>query len=336
MNDKRNLQKVWSAFTWLLIVTLILSGCGGIGKSKQYKVGVFLGVESVVPIGEGFKAGMANLGYIEGENIVYDIQVTNFDLENYQTILKKFIADEVDLIFVAPTDATIEAKKMAEGTDIPVVFSFAFTEGMGIIDSVREPGGNITGVRFPGVDITLKRYDIMRAIAPDAKRIWLPYQRGYPIVPPQLEALKPLAEADGVTLIEFPADNAAEVQTELEKRAAADDIGMDAILSLVEPLTVTPDAFTAIVKFAYAHKLPFGGRYNTSGEYAALFGVNADLFECGRLAAPLADKVLKGTPAGTIPVVSPENFIQVNYKVAQQFGLTIPESILEQADEIIK
>ncbi|HMB24360.1 MAG: ABC transporter substrate-binding protein, partial [Chloroflexota bacterium] len=333
---QRHFKAVWRPLPWILIITLILSGCGGIGKSKQYKVGIFLGVESVVPVGEGFKAAMADLGYVEGENIVYDVQVTNFDLEKYQTILKKFIADDVDLIFVAPTDATIEAKKIVAGTDIPVVFSFAFTEGMGIIDSVREPGGNITGVRFPGVDITLKRYSMMRAIAPDAKRIWLPYQRGYPIVPPQLEALKPLAEADGVTLIEFPADNAAEVQAELEKRAAADDIGMDAILGLVEPLTVTPDAFTVIVKFAYDYKLPFGGRYNTSGEYSALFGVNADLFKCGRLAAPLADKVLKGTPAGTIPVVSPENFIQVDYRVAQQFGLIIPESILEQADEIIK
>jgi len=336
MSNKRITGIVRGLLAWMLIATLLLSGCGSLQKPKQYKVGILLGVESVVPIGEGFKAGMADLGYVEGENIVYDVQVTNFDIAKYQTILKKFIADEVDLIFVAPTDATIEAKKITEGTDIPVVFSFAFTEGMGIIDSVREPGGNITGVRFPGVDITLKRYNMMRAIAPDAKRIWLPYQRGYPIVPPQLEALKPLAEADGVTLIEFPADNAAEVQAELEKRAAADDIGMDAILELVEPLTVTPDAFTVIVKFAYDHKLPFGGRYNTSGEYSALFGVNSDLFKCGSLAAPLADKVLKGTPAGTIPVVSPENFIQINYKVAKQFGLTIPAGLLEQADEIIR
>ena len=336
MSIKNNAKKVWSLFTWLLIVTLILSGCGSLQKPKQYKVGILLGLESVAPIGEGFKAGMADLGYVEGENIVYDVQVTNFDIANYQTILKKFIAEEVDLIVVSPTDATMEAKKITEGTDIPVVFSYAFTEGMGIIDSVREPGGNITGVRFPGVDITLKRYEMMRTIAPDAKRIWMPYQRGYPIVPPQLAALKPLAEADGITLIEFPADNAAEIQAELEKRAAADDIGMDAILALVEPLMVNPDAFTATVKFAYDHKLPFGGRYNTSGEYSSIFGVNVDFLECGRLAAPLADKVLKGTPAGTIPVVSPENFIQINYKIAQQFGLTVPEGVLEQADEIIR
>jgi ABC-type uncharacterized transport system substrate-binding protein len=99
---------------------------------------------------------------------------------------------------------------------------------------------------------------------------------------------------------------------------------------------VSPDAFTAIVKFSYDHKLPFGGVYNTSGEYSSIFGVNVDFIECGRLVAPLADKVLKGTKAGTIPAVSPQNFIQINYKVAQQLGFTVPEGLLKQADEIIK
>ncbi|HEX2994076.1 MAG TPA: ABC transporter substrate-binding protein, partial [Anaerolineales bacterium] len=316
--------------------TILARGCIGQEKKKTYKVGILVGLEFTAPIAEGFKAGMADLGYVEGENITYDVQVTGFDIPTYQNIIKKFIADKVDLIVVTPTEATMEAKALAKDTNIPVVFSFAFTEGMGIIDSVAQPGGNITGVRFPGVDIQLKRYDVMRQIAPDAKRLFMPYQRGYPIVAPQLEALEPLAKTDGVTLIPFPADNAAEIQAELDKRAATDDIGMDGILFFVEPLAVDPGAFEAIAKFAYEHKLPFGGVYNTLGEYSSVFGVNVDLFKSGKLAAPLADKVLKGTSAGAIPAVSPENFIQINYKVAKQFGLTIPESILKQADEIIR
>jgi putative ABC transport system substrate-binding protein len=279
---------------------------------------------------------MAELGYVEGENIVYDVQVTNFDIPTYQSILKKFVDDKVDLIVVSPTEATIEAKTITQGTNIPVVFSFAFTEGMGIIDSVREPGGNITGVRFPGIDITVKRFEILREIAPKAKRIWMPYQRGYPIVAPQLEALAPLAKAAGVTLIEFPADNPAEIQAELAARSAAGDIGMDAILFLVEPLATLPDTFIAVGKFANEHKIPFGGVYNSIDGYSSLFGVNVDFVESGRLAAPLADKALKGTRAGTIPAATPENFIQINFKVAQQLGLTVPEGLLKQANEIIR
>jgi putative ABC transport system substrate-binding protein len=335
MLDKKS-QKVLALFSWVVIVALLLSGCSSTQESKQYKVGILIGLGFTSPIADGFKAGMTDLGYVEGKNITYDVQTTDFDIPTYQSILKKFVADKVDLIVVTPTEATIEAKTITKDTNIPVVFSFAFTEGMGIIDSVGQPGGNITGVRFPGVDITLKRYEILRKIAPEARRIWMPYQKGYPIVPPQLEALKTASTADGVTLIPFAANNAAELQTELDKRAASADPGMDAIMLLVEPLTVSPDAFGTIAKFAYAHNLPFGGAYNKSGEYASVYGVNVDLFKSGKLAAPLADKIFKGTKAGSIPAVTPDNFIQIDYKVAQQFGLIIPDGVLKQADEIIR
>lgn len=335
-NANGKMQKIWVLVTWVVAVAMLMSACGQAQTPKVYKVGVLIGLGFASPIADGFKSEMTKLGYVEGENIVYDVQVTDFDIAGYQTILKKFVADKVDLILVSPTEATIEAKTLTQGTDIPVIFSFAFTEGMGIIDSVREPGGNITGVRYPGVDITLKRFEMMRELVPDAKRIWMPYQRGYPIVAPQLEALEPLAKTEGVTLIPFPADNAAELQAELEARSAAEDVGMDAILFLVEPLMVSPDPFTAVAKFAYEHEIPVGGVYYSTGEYTSIFGVNADFVEYGQLAAPLADKIFKGTPAGTIPAVSPSQFIQINYTIAQQFGLTVPEGLLKQADEIIR
>jgi ABC-type uncharacterized transport system substrate-binding protein len=145
-----------------------------------------------------------------------------------------------------------------------------------------------------------------------------------------------LAKADGVTLIPFPANNAAELQAELDKYSGAEDLGMDAIFILVEPLMVVPDAFEVVAKFAYEHQLPFGGAYYSTGEYSSLFGVNVDFVQSGKLAAPLADKIFKGTKAGTIPAVSPDNFIQIDYKVAQEFGLTVPDGVLKQANEIIR
>jgi putative ABC transport system substrate-binding protein len=208
-------------------------------------VGVLIGLEFTTPILDGLKAGMGELGYVEGENIVYEVQVTNFDIPTYQAVLQKFVDDKVDLIVVTPTEASIEAKAIAEGTGIPVVFTFALAEGTGLIESVHEPGGNITGVRYPGIDITVKRYEMMRQLVPNATRFWLPYQKGYPIVLPQLEALKPLAEADGVTLVEFPADSGADLQAELEKLAALDDPGVDAIFFLVEPRMVSFQYFGA-------------------------------------------------------------------------------------------
>jgi putative ABC transport system substrate-binding protein len=321
---------------FLLAAVLILSGCNAQASPKVYRVGVLSGLDFVADITDGFKAKMTELGYVEGQNIIYDVQKTNFDMAAYKSILQKFVDDKVDLILVFPTEASLEAKIATQGTDIPVIFSFALIEGMGLVDNVREPGGNITGVRFPGPDIAVKRLEIMLELVPQAKRILIPYQKGYPIVVSQLEALQPVAEAVGVTLIELPAANAAELEAELQARANSGDIGLDAILFLAEPLAVTPDAFAVMGKFGAEHKIPVGGALISAGEYASVFGVNGRTIDIGRQAAPLADKIFKGIPAGTIPVVSAESFLQINYKEAQKLGITVPEGLLSQADEIIR
>jgi putative ABC transport system substrate-binding protein len=340
MLDNRNSQSIlrngWTAIVWVVVITLLLSGCSGVQQPKVYRVGILSGLNYVAVITDGFKAKMTELGYVEGKNITYDVQKTDFDMDAYRKILNKFVEDKVDLIVVFPTEATMEAKTATQGTNIPVVFTFALIEGMGIVDDVRAPGGNITGVRYPGPDIALKRFEIMREIAPNAKRMLLPYQKGYPIVAPQLEILRPMAQKAGVTLIEIPATDAADLQAQLDAQAKSGDVG-DAILILVEPLAVTPDAYAVMGKFAYEHNLPIGGALMSAEErYGSIFGVNVDPIISGELAAPLADKVLKGMPPGTIPVVSDESFMQINYKAAQELGVAVPEGLLKQADQVIR
>jgi putative ABC transport system substrate-binding protein len=301
-----------------------------------YKVGVLSGFNYIAGITDAFKAEMTELGYVEGENIIYDVQKTDFDMEAYKSIAKKFVEDDVDLIFVYPTEAAMEAKMATEGTDIPVLFDFAFTEGVDLVDDLLEPGGNITGARYPGPDVALRRYEILRELAPDATRIWVPFQAGYPPVPAQLEVLYPAAEAEGVELIEFPANNADEIEAELDKLAESEDIGIDAILTLAEPVSATPDLVYVMAKFAAEHKIPIGGALMEVDGYGTIFGVNADIAAAGKQAAPLADKILKGTPAGSIPVLSLESFLQINYTTAQELGVEVPESLLEQANEVIR
>jgi putative ABC transport system substrate-binding protein len=335
-HDFQSNKGIWLTSLILIVVgSLFLSACGA-EKPQVYRVGILSGLNYIADITDGFQAEMAELGYVEGENIVYDVQKTDFDMAAYKRILQKFVADEVDLIFVFPTEASLEAKAATQGTDIPVLFSFALIEGVGLVESVREPGGNITGVRYPGPDIAIRRFEIMLELAPEAKRMWIPYQRGYPIVVPQLETLYPVAEAAGVTLIEAPADNAAELEAALQARAESGDIGLDAILFLAEPLAVTPDAFAVMGKFAAQHKIPIGGALMSVEGYGSIFGVNVDIVRAGQQAAPLADKIFKGIPAGKIPVVSAENYLQLNYKVARELGVTVPEGLLSLADEIIR
>lgn len=335
----RNTRGTAAGRTLAAVILIVLAlgavtGCSN-SKPKTYRIGVLSGLNFVTSIADSFMDEMTELGYEAGKNVVYDVQRIDFDMEAYKRILAKFVADKVDLIVTFPTEATIEAKIATEGTKIPVVFTFALVEGMGIIESVAAPGGNITGVRYPGPDIALKRFEIMQEIAPEAKRYLLPYQKGYPIVSEQLKVLVPAAEAAGIELVEAPAADAAELRgviQELERSGA----GVDAILILVEPLAVVPEPFQVMAEYAYQKKIPIGGALMAVGDYGSVFGVNTDLDVCGREAAVYADKVLKGTPAGTIPVSSGENLFEINYTAAQTLGLTIPEGLLRQAQNVIR
>lgn len=341
MKIRRDEQKYQSmqlilSIILLIVVCVLLSGCSERHEGKVYHVGILSGLEYIVDAIDGFKEGMTELGYVEGDNIVYDLQRTDFDTAEYQRILNKFVDDKVDLIFVFPTEASIEAKTVTQGTGIPVVFTFANIEDVDLVESVSKPGSNITGVRYPGPDIAVKRFEIMCELAPQAKRIWIPYQRGYPIVSSQLEALNPAAALVNVTLIEAPADNATELEAKLQALNESADIGIDAILFLAEPLAVTPDTFELMGKFADEHKIPVGGALIVAGEYESVFGVNVNIFNSGKQAAPLANKIFNGIDAGTIPVVSAESYFELNYKKAQELGLDVSEGLLNMADEIIQ
>lgn len=333
---RANVGRSMSLLLLVFLMALFISSCGA-EETKTYRVGVLVGLPFLVDIETGFKEGMAELGYVEGENITYDVQIVDFDIATYQNTLQQFVEDEVDLILVAPTEASIEAKAITEGTGIPVLFTFALIEGMGIVDSVQEPGSNVTGVRYPGPDIAVLRYEMMRDLVPNLERIVIPFQAGYPIVQPQLEALYPVAEADGVTIIEAPVNNAEELDAFFQELAVSDDPNIDAILAIVEPMAVDPGAIAVMVAFGEEFQLPIGGVAYTDLEgYTSMFGVNVRVSEAGSMAAPLADKILQGFDPATMPVVSSDPYIEIDYNMIQQLGLEVPDTLLAIADQVYR
>jgi putative tryptophan/tyrosine transport system substrate-binding protein len=334
--------KLWSVVIIAVVIILIVGYIifsyysGKASKEKVYHVGILSGLDLFSGIADSFKSEMTNLGYIEGKNIVYDTQKTNFEPDKEKKILQKFVDDKVDLIFGFNTEVALEAKNAAKGTNIPVVFANSFTEGNDLINNLKEPGGDITGVRYPSTDVAVNRLETLHKIVPQAKRIWLPYQKGYPSVPAQLKLLYPAAASLNVTLIEFPSNNLTYLQAELENLSKSKDMGFDAVLFIPESLSTTRSAFDIIANFTRERKIPLGGSFIITPDYGTVFAVTVNNSEIGRLSAPLADKILKGIPAGTIPVVTPEAYLKINYNVAQELNITIPEGLLNQASEIIK
>ncbi|PKG33110.1 ABC transporter substrate binding protein, partial [Methanoregula sp.] len=155
-------------------------------------------------------------------------------------------------------------------------------------------------------------------------------------VPSQLVALRTAASSDGITLVEIPVDNATELAAELTKQAASITGKDTVILAIAEPLSVTPDSFLVVTEFAQAHNIPVGGAYMSLEGHESVYGLIPRSVPQGRQAAILADKIFRGTPAGEIPVVTAENYFQVNYRQAQQLGIPVSEGLLSRADEIIR
>ncbi len=336
---KKQNRFIWQiVFAALLVVVVLLSGF--ISQTAQtqmvYHVGIVSGAEPFASITDGFKTRMTELGFVEGKNIVYYIQELNADPDGEKRAVRKFVDDKVDLIFAFPTDPALAAKAASRGTNIPVVFALGGIEGTDLVESVVHPGGNITGVRFPGPESTVMRLTFLQELAPNAKRILIVYDQNYPNTPSALEQLRPAALSSGLTLVEEPVNNSEELKTALQKRDASGDIGIDAILIMPEILTQTPDNFGAILKFANEHRVPIGGGMPYTADMGAVFSFAPDNFEMGSMAALLADKILKGTPAATIMVVTPPCYLRLNYKVAQELELNISEGMLNRADKIIR
>lgn len=105
-------------------------------------------------IADGFKAKMAKLGYIEGQNVIYNTETLIDDITQDTAACRKLVENRVDLIFAFPTNGSVAAKKATKDTNTPVVFAMSGIEGNNLVKQVAQPGGNITGVRYPGPDLS--------------------------------------------------------------------------------------------------------------------------------------------------------------------------------------
>lgn len=324
-------------FTWIVLAVLVLlffSSCGE-KEPERYRVGILVGFPKFAAIAEVFKKEMAALGYVEGKNIMYDQREVHLDPAGERRVVEQFVKEKVDLIFAFPTSASMSAKNVTRDTTVPVLFAVAAIEGNNLVESVRRPGGNITGVRYPGPDLTLKRLELFRELLPDLRRLYITYNPDYPANKAPLEVLRKAAPSLGITLVENPVRSVGDIQKDLASREAGEDPGLDAIQLLPDDISQSVDGWSLISGFAERHGIPVTGSGAVELGPMVVFNYGLFISQYGELAAPLAHKILRGTPAGSIPVISADPHLLLNYRRARELGLNVPEGWLGMATEIL-
>jgi putative ABC transport system substrate-binding protein len=326
---KRNQQLKYSSILILILTGLLLAACGGVqAQDKTYTIGVINYDPGLEKTFEGFKAGMAELGYVEGENVTYiyngvlapDPQVIDREIES-------FLAQDVDLFFTMGTEPTLRVKKAVAGTDIPVIFAPVINPVKeGVVDSIRQPGGNVTGVQL-GNDIP-KALEWLLKLAPEATKVYTPYNPEDGVSVTSVASLSEAASTLGVELL------LDEVHTPEELAAAIETLPRDVAFFIVPMPSLEP--MSNFIEIAVKRGIAIGSTNPAHLEVGALVTYGLNLLSMGEQAARLADQALQGTDPADLPVETAEYFLNINLKVADAIGLDIPDEILRQADTVIR
>jgi putative ABC transport system substrate-binding protein len=278
-----------------------------------------------------FRQRMRELGYVEGQNVTFEVRSAQGDDNRLPKLATELVGLKVDLIVTGGTNAAIAAKRAT--STIPVVTANgADPVAVGLVASLRQPGGNVTGMTSINNELAGKRLDVLRIVAPRASRIailWDEKNEGSQL---GLGGTEAAAKTTGLTLLSVPVGSAAG----LEAAFAAVVRGRAGALIVV----ASPPLFAhrkRIADLAVKHRLPTVGGSREYVEAGGLASYGADYPDLFRRAATFVDKILKGAKPGDLPIEQPTKFeLVINLKTAKALGLTIPQSLLGRADEVIR
>lgn len=313
-----------------VLLTLALFACQT--APRTFRIGVLNPDLAIEGVFDGFKTGMADLQYVEGETVEY-LYAGAVGRDNLPAEAARLIESKVDLILAVTSNSATTL--LETGTTIPVVF-WVINDPVeaGYVASMDKPGGNMTGVTI-GVEGTAsegRRLELLKQLAPDVQRVFVPYNPDDPIVQRQgLGTVQAAAESLGIELL------LQEVRTEDEAAASAQSVPEDAdAIFLVFADRAVMSAQGAFIETALQRRIPMTVLTSGSVRSGALMSFGTEFTRIGAQAARLADKILKGAKVSEMPVEIPEFFFSINVATAEAIGLEIPESILRQADLVVR
>jgi putative ABC transport system substrate-binding protein len=284
------------------------------------------------PFLEDFRQGLRDLGYIEGKNVQLEVRWGEGKLERLPVLAAELVGLKVDVI-VAVSSPSVMAAKQATQT-IPIVMPLSSDPvGDGLVKSLARPGGNITGLSLMTPDVGAKRLQLLKEVFPKPARpvavLWNPDYVGMAARFRQAQRVGPTI---GMDVRSVEVRDSRELERALE---ALDRERPDALVLLADPLTLSQRL--RIVEFAAEERLPAIYEVSQFVEAGGLMSYGPDVDELVRRSATYVDKILKGAKPGDLPIEQPTKFeLVINLKTAKALGISIPQSVLLQADRVIQ
>ena len=281
-----------------------------------------------------FEQALRELGYVEGRNIVSEYRSAEGRVERFPALAAELVGLKVDLIVVFSTPSARAARQAT--TTIPIVAATMQDPVRdGLVASLARPGGNVTGLTFLGSELVPKRLALLKEAIPRVSRVAVLWHPGG------------LAEGTGQEMVKEAEAAARGLGLHIQLVRAESPKGLDGAFSSMtrwraDALILLPSPMLfaerrRIVDFAARHRLPAMYIAREFVDLGGLMGYGASQLDLIRRAATYVDKILRGATPADLPVERPTKFeLVINMKTAKALGLTIPQSVLLRADQVIE
>jgi len=281
---------------------------------------------------EPFWAELRRLGYVDGKNIAVEYRSSQGDFARLPALAAELVRLKVSIIVAVVTQASLAAKQ-ATATIPIVMIGVVDPVAAGLVSNLARPGGNITGTSGAGVDIVAKQLELVRTLLPNAARVavlWNPSNRVF-----QQQILNEAKSAAPNLRLQLGTFEARTLDDLDGAFVAVSKDRPDALLILADPMLGSQAK--RIADLAVRHRLPAVSMIRGYAEAGALATYGQSFADSYRRAAVYVDRILKGANAGDLPVEQPTKVeLVINLKTAKALGITIPQSLLVRADEVIQ
>jgi putative ABC transport system substrate-binding protein len=320
------------------LLVLVLVGAplaaDALQAGKVYRIGVLcpLSCDGMTGLEPAFRLALRDLGYVEGRTLAFEYRAAEGQLDRLPALADELVQTKVDLIFTTFGTVPPLAAKRATAT-IPVVMGASGDPvRAGIVSSLAKPGGNVTGVSSLTLESEGKRLELLKELLPTMSRVgafWHP-DNAYSAL--AIKEEEKAAGALGVRLHPVLLRGASDLDKAFEalKRERVDALSVQSYMAVLRNRA-------AIIEFAAKNRLAAIFPIRAYVEEGGLVSYGANLAEISRRAAHYVDRILRGAKPAGLPVEQPTKFeLVINLKTAKALGLTIPQSVLLRADEVIQ